>query len=174
MTGDGRSWRGDYAWRAADPPEAKVFLDVCIPNGRWIRINQSQVTNVESLSDSRRAGSPGRGVLFARKCPEMLQRTCAKAGFLLKFDKLRPGKESLVGLIEMCSRRYSPEILAGPDRRIAGKVIYKTGSGAARKGWQIESEVWERRIGMDRRIVSPPDDRVYASGAKQAAAGSSW
>jgi hypothetical protein len=65
----------------------------------------------------------------------MLQRTCTKAGFLLKFDKLRPGNESLVGSIEMCSRRDRREVLASSDRRIAGKVIYKTDSGTAREGW---------------------------------------
>jgi hypothetical protein len=64
-----------------------------------------------------------------------LHRPRTKPGFPLKFDKLSPGDESLIGSIEIYSRRNRSEVLTGTDLRIAGKVTYKPGSGAAYEGW---------------------------------------
>ena len=76
----------------------------------------------------------------------------------------------MVGSIEICSCRNCSEILIGADLRITGEIIYKTGSGSSYQGWQIEREVWESGIGMNRCIISPTDDGVYAAGAKGSAA----
>ena len=65
----------------------------------------------------------------------MLQGAGAKAGLLLKFDQLSSGDESLIGSTEIGRSRDRGEIVTGPDRRIAGKVIYEARSGAARKSW---------------------------------------
>ena len=63
----------------------------------------------------------------------MLEGAGSKAGLLLKFDQLIPGDERLIGPTEMCGGGDGDEIVTDPDRRIASKVVYKTGSGSSRE-----------------------------------------
>ena len=65
----------------------------------------------------------------------MLQGTRTKACLPLKFDKLRPGDESLIGSIEIHSPRNRFELLIDSDLGIASKVIYESGSSAPRESW---------------------------------------